>query len=60
VLLVLGWLLSLRVDRRGVLIICKDPVRHRAMTGRGLGNYIGYFIVVAQHVMKLEAVELVL
>jgi hypothetical protein len=35
-------------------------MRHQAVTRRGLCEYVVYFVVVAQHVMKLEAVELVL
>jgi hypothetical protein len=41
-----------------MLITREDPVRHQAATRSGLSEYIGYFVVVAQHMMKLEAVEL--
>jgi hypothetical protein len=58
--LLLGWLLSLRADGRGVLITCKNLVRHRAVSGRGLRRYVGCFVVVVQHVMKLKSVELAL
>jgi hypothetical protein len=43
-----------------VLITREDPVRHRAATGCSPCEYIGCFVVVTQHVMKLEAVELAL
>jgi hypothetical protein len=42
------------------LITHEDTVRHRAVTGCGLCEYVGYFVVVARHVMKLEAMKLVL
>jgi hypothetical protein len=35
-------------------------VRHQAATGCGLCEYVGCFVVVAQHMMELEAVELAL
>jgi hypothetical protein len=41
-----------------MLITREDPVRHRAVTGCGLCEYVGCFVVFAQHMMKLEAVEL--
>jgi hypothetical protein len=43
-----------------MLITREDPVRHRAATGCGLCEYVSCFVVVAQHMMKLEAVELAL
>jgi hypothetical protein len=43
-----------------MLITREDPVRHRAATRCGVGEYVGCFVVVAQHMMKLEAVELAL
>jgi hypothetical protein len=56
----LGWLLSLCAYRWCMLITRKDPVRHQAATGCGLHKYVGCFVVVVQHMMKLEAMELVL
>jgi hypothetical protein len=43
-----------------MLITREDPVRDRASTGCGLCEYVGCFIVAAQHVVQLEAVELAL
>jgi hypothetical protein len=43
-----------------MLITREDPVRNRASTGCGLCEYASYFVVVAQHMMQLEAVELAL
>jgi hypothetical protein len=43
-----------------MLITREDTVRHRDATRCGLGEYIDCFVVVAHHMMKLEAVELAL
>jgi hypothetical protein len=37
----------------------KDSMRHWASTGHGLREYVGGLVVVAQHMVKLEHVELV-
>jgi hypothetical protein len=43
-----------------MLITREDPVRNRASTGCSLCKYISRFVVVAQHMLQLEAVELAL
>jgi hypothetical protein len=43
-----------------MLITREDPVRHWAVIGHSLCEYINCFVVVAQHVINLEAVELAL
>jgi hypothetical protein len=43
-----------------MLITREDPVRNRASTGCELCEYVGRFVLVTQHMMQLEDVELAL
>jgi hypothetical protein len=43
-----------------MLVTCKDPMRNRASAGCGLREYVNHLVVVAQHMVQLEAVELAL
>jgi hypothetical protein len=56
----LRWLLTLFSYGWLMLITCENPVRDQAWTGCGLREYVGRLVVVAQHVVQLEAVELAL
>jgi hypothetical protein len=55
--LLFGWLLALFSHRRLMLIAREDTVWNRAATRCRFHKHIGRFIVVAQHVVQLEAVE---
>jgi hypothetical protein len=55
-----GRLLAFFSHRRLMLVTCEDAVRNQASTGRGFCEYVSCLVVVAQHVVQLEAVELAL
>jgi hypothetical protein len=55
-----GWLLALFSHGRLMLIACEDTVGNRAATGCCFRKHIYRFVVVMQHVVQLEAVELAL
>jgi hypothetical protein len=56
----LGWLLAFFSYGRLMLIARKDPMGNRATTGCRLHKHVSRLVVVAQHVVQLEAVELAL
>jgi hypothetical protein len=51
-------LLPLCSHRGRVLIAGKNPVRYRLATGCSLCEHVGGFVVVAQHMMEFEPMEL--
>jgi hypothetical protein len=56
----LEWLLAFFSYGWLMLIACENPVGNWASTGCGLREYVSRFVVVAQHVVQLEAVEFAL
>jgi hypothetical protein len=54
----LGWLLAFFLHGRLMLITCENAVGNRSSTGCSLREYISRLVVVAQHVVQLEAMEL--
>jgi hypothetical protein len=56
----LGWPLAFFSYRWLMLITCENAMGNRASTGCSFREYISRLVVVAQHVVQLEAVELAL
>jgi hypothetical protein len=55
-----GWLLAFFSHGRLMLVTCEDAVRNWPLTGRSFCEYVGHLVVVAQHMVQLEAMELAL
>jgi hypothetical protein len=56
----LGWPLAFFSYGRLMLITCENPVGNQASTRCSFCEYVGCLVVVAQHVVQLQAVELAL
>jgi hypothetical protein len=53
-------LLAFFSHERLMLVTCEDAVRNRASTIRSFCGYVSLLVVVTQHMVQLEAVELAL